>query len=160
MTQQVERKRPKLFRMTLNRKLTLGDFKGSLRSQAELKADFAQNMLDLSKEVSSDKAIRRYEKLNEEAAMLREAFDILITVTNHHQPQNLHLWWLEERNWTHEWDIPFEAFERGIGTAISFCEFNMTLTRKYESHYQGIVKVLQDMLIFRRAGEGKRVNLA
>lgn len=156
MTQLVADKRPKLFRMTVNRRLTLGDFKGSLRSHAELKDDFAQNMLELSIKLNSDKAENRLKKLNEEAAMFREAFDILITVTNHHQPQNLHLWWLEERGWEHEWDIPLDVFERGIGTAISFCEFNLTLTRKYESHYKEITKVLQDMLAFRKAGEPKQ----
>ena len=155
----IEKKRPKLFRMTTKRKVTLGDFKGHLRSHAEQKDGFSRDLLEMATKLSAEKKAERIKELDEDVASFKEAHDVIITVTSHHQSYLLKHWHMEERDWENEWDIPLEVFERGIKTAIAFLEYNKTLSRRYISYFDEIIQLLEEMLTFRQNGEAELEEL-
>lgn len=156
----IGKKRPKLFRMTKKRVMALGDFIGHLRSHADQKDGFTRELLEQADKISPEKKAIRIKELNEEVAKFREAYDVLMTITNHHQSYLLEIWHTEKRGWENEWDIPLEVFERAIHTAVEFLEWNKTISRRHSSYFDEIIEVLQEMLAFRQNGESELEELA
>lgn len=154
MIQKMKRKkRPQLFRMTKKRELAIGDFVGSLRSHVEHKDSFSREMLEFAPNISEEDFTFRMNRLNEDVEKLREAVDVILTVSNHHQPYLLEIWHMEKREWENEWDIPMEVFERGIQTAVEYIEYAKSLGSKRTSSYDEAISVLEEMRDFRKKGE-------
>lgn len=156
---QVQGKRPKLFRVTKKRSMALSQLLGSLRSHAEHKDDFLQDrLLHPSPKWTAEENAERIEKLKEEVARYKEAHDVITVVQNHHQAYLLYHFFMEERNWEHEWDVPLFVFERGIETAIGFLEHFKSRTNNPASYYDKPIQVLQEILAFRKADTSEMKN--
>ena len=140
----------KLFRITLNRDIILGRALGSLESTISSRED-RLDMLPYRPNLESDEQFRMKMELIAEIENLKDAHDVLTVVRCHSQPHLVDMWFLKEREWRTEWDVPLATFEQAINSLIEQLEWYKGRTNNPASRYDEGIQLLLELLAFRKA---------
>lgn len=143
----------KLFRITSKRDIIFGRVSGSLESTIRSREDRLE-MLPYRPKLESDERFRMKTELIAEIECLKDAHDVLTVVRCHSQPYLIDIWFLKEREWRTEWDVPLETFERAINTLIEQLKWYKERTNNPASRYDEGIQLLLELLAFRRAEKG------
>ena len=150
MTVKQEQKR-KLFRMTTKRSIILSRAETLMKSYVESKESFDTNLIELAPNLSEEERVERRNAVKAEIDRYKEAHDVITVVTSHHMDYMLDTWFLAQRGWKNEWDVPLEVFERGIHSAITLLEHYKSRTNNSKSRYDEPIHLLLELLAFRKA---------
>lgn len=142
----------KLFRITTKRDIVFGRVSGSLGTSISSYED-QLNMLPYRPNLSSEERFRFKRELIEEIERLKEAHDVLTVVRCHSQPHLVENWFLKEREWRTEWDVPLQTVERAVNTVITVLEGYKSRTNSSSSRYEEGMQLLLELQAFRQAGE-------